>query len=400
MDKYRKKDVVSDLELDQFKNIEIDKIKTSINSVSINKNKWRSIFPNKLPVILLSVLIIMITVVIVNNPQEIPNGETMQDSTETEDPLNLENDNQQDTEIQDVIDHNLEDEEEDVTLNSFSNSDFESLTVDLFPTFNDMKTSEAVQFHLVEFMCYEVGTIFANYYYFMDMVSGDVIKATTEEGAFTFYGGQKYVIALIEIEWLDRYSFVTYDENSVFSLRLADEKVLFPQRYLGERSELDNSISGFFDEVGIIYNEDISTLARGEGNGGICNDPAITDDYPTISDLMNVEHAELLHLRLISMEDDSFLSQLEFLNLVSLETININFWSIIDDYVFNVDTEYIMLLTKIPNDDGYSYYIRDTSSIIEIQNDVIIFPDKYLAEREGLDNSIDSVLEELGLVRD
>ena len=41
-----------------------------------------------------------------------------------------------------------------------------------------------------------------------------------------------------------------------------------------------------------------------------------------------------------------------------------------------------------------------SSSIIEIRNDVIIFPDKYLAEREGLDNSVDSVLEELGLVGD
>lgn len=380
MEKYRKKDVVTDTELDAFKNIEIGKIKTSIDHKGKVKFNWRKFLPTALPVSLLTTLIIMITIVIIGNLSKIP-----ADSDTIIIDSNIPADG--DTSI---IDSNIP-AVVDGTIG------VDGLSVDMFPTFNDMKTSEAVQFHLVEFMCYEVGNIFANYYYFKDMVSGDVIKATTEEGAFTFYGGQKYVIALIEIEWLDRYSFVTYDENSVFSLRLADEKVLFPQRYLGERSELDNSILGFFDEVGIIYDKDISTLAREDENGGICNDPTITDVYPTISDLMNVEHAELYHLRLISMEGNLF-SEMQFINLVSLETINILHME--DDFIFNVDNEYIILFTKIPSGEDYQYFIRDSSSIIEIRNDLVIFPDKYLVEREGLDNSVDSVLEELGLVRD
>lgn len=73
MEQYRKKDVMSDIELESFKQIEIDKIRTSINNKVDNKRNLKRMFPISLSVSLASILIVIIAITIGNSSQQSPN---------------------------------------------------------------------------------------------------------------------------------------------------------------------------------------------------------------------------------------------------------------------------------------------------------------------------------------
>lgn len=72
MEKYRKKDIISDKELSEFEHIEIEKIKTMISNIETSKINWRKYMPTLLPVSLLTTLIIVITIVISGNLSQTP----------------------------------------------------------------------------------------------------------------------------------------------------------------------------------------------------------------------------------------------------------------------------------------------------------------------------------------
>jgi len=283
----------------------------------------------------------------------------------------------------------LVDENSDDSTHSISNFSY----LDLYPEFSDILAADYIEFSIVEYLCYEQGQMFSDFYYFEDLISGEVIEVMNAKDEYTFIGGYKYVLALIENEGVDYYSLASFNDNAIYPI--VENHVVLPERYNAGREETDNYINNFFEEVGIIYDGTLQQLDNTITNGGVCNNPDITDDYPTLSSLTSSEYGNLFYLELISVEEGMSTSELTFKNLLTNETlilVHIN-----DAYTFEPDSRYILLLTKAP--DSELFILTDTDSILRVVNDLVVFPYKYLKDRTN-SNDISSVLVELELTQE
>lgn len=262
--------------------------------------------------------------------------------------------------------------------------------VDLYSDFNDILSADYIEFRAVEYLCFEEGMMFSNFYYFEDLVSGEIIEVMNPKDEYFFLGGHKYILALVENTDVDYYSLASFEDNAVYPI--IDNYVVLPERYNTDREQSENYVVNFFEEVGIVYEGSLQTLKNKITLGGACNNPEITDDYPTLNSLVSSEYGSLFYVELISIEKEKSTSELTFLNILRNDRIIVVVVN--DSYTFEINQQYIILLTQTP--DIGLFILTDIDSIIRIENEIAILPSKYAIGRTK-PNDLESILSELGL---
>ena len=208
------------------------------------------------------ILLILILALFMTSCSKLSENDIVQDVIKQD--IIDENDDNNEGEVQ--PDNEKDEDDGDIIIESSSNSgngfSFEYSYVDIYPSFEDLKSAEWVEFRLVEYLCYEEGTIFADSYYFRDMVNDEIIEVIHTRGEATFYGGRKYVLALTEDEVRDRYFTAGNYYNAIFRLPYNIDEVVFSEKYTEERIGLNNNIFAFLDEVGIIFDGELSDFEQ------------------------------------------------------------------------------------------------------------------------------------------
>lgn len=233
MEKYRKKDVISDKELSEFEHIEINKIKSSISNIGTSKINWRKYLPTALPVSLLSTLIIVITIAISGDLSQTP---TDSDTT--------------------IIDINgpygvVESVEKVPDFSKYDDADISFSYTDTYFSFQDLEDDVYAKFYYGKVTRIEENNIFVDSLYFDVTISENKevlgeIRISVQKDQNRLSVGDEYVLYLIHNEKYSYY-YLSNPYKSIFLIK--GDEVQYSDAFEDLYQEIGNDKEGFLDKI-------------------------------------------------------------------------------------------------------------------------------------------------------